>query len=46
MRKVKIFGEALNCEADEDSGTGDFVERVVSESGEPAGTGIHECVQR
>ncbi len=35
MREVKIPGDTVNCEAGE--GSRDFVERVLSESGEPAG---------
>jgi hypothetical protein len=35
MREVKIFGDTVNCEAGEDSG--DFVERVLNESGQAEG---------
>jgi len=35
MREVKIFGDPVNCEPGEDSR--DFVERVLTELGEPSG---------
>jgi hypothetical protein len=44
MREVRIFGGTVNCEAGEDYR--DFVERVLSESGDPGGAGFHEWVER
>jgi len=39
-KEVEIFRDTLNCEAGVDLETGDFVERVFRESGEPAGWDI------